>query len=251
MSWLRTYTVRGLSAVVAGPTRQLPRLPAPPPDQRHRPLVRLPSLIGAAPKVIARRVRLLTVVFAIDDSGSTHGPFGTDPKAARYVACHAVLDLMRRHGGQAGVIHWGDHAPDDLALAPVPVQRRRRLNRALGLRPQLGGTNPAVALARVRQLADVGPDETLAVLLLTDGLDLGAGLEQELAQLPPGAVHLVLVDSSGDCYGQEPAWRALPWGSFTRLGTFQDTDRLAWESGAVLAQAISLELPPFTQSPNK
>ena len=77
---------------------------------------------------------------------------GTDPHGARNAACLSVVDLMRRHGGgRAGVVHWGQTAPADLALAPMPV-RRGRLRRTLAIQPMLGGTNPAAALARVREL---------------------------------------------------------------------------------------------------
>ena len=83
---------------------------------------------------------------------------------------------------------------------------------------------------------------TLAVLLITDGQDLGTGLEQALGQLPARSVHLILVDPSGDCWGQEAAWRELPWGSFTRLESLSDRKRLAWESGTVIARSIGLKL---------
>ena len=119
----------------------------------------------------------------------------------------------------------------------------------LSLQPMLGGTNPAAALARVRQIVPPpGADQTLAVLLLTDGQDLGEGLERGLAELPPRSVHLILADPSGDCFGQESAWRALPWGSFTRLENLRDHKRVAWESGAVLARSIGLELPRLAQA---
>jgi hypothetical protein len=148
--------------------------------------------------------------------------------------------MGRYGGGRAGVVHWGDSAPASMALAPVPVQRRR-LRRELSLQPVLGGTKPAVALARVRELIHwTGSRRTLAVLLLTDGQDLGPGLGPALAQLPAGSVHLILVDPSGDCWGQEAAWRQLPWGSFTRLESLADRKRLAWESGAVIARSIGL-----------
>ena len=141
------------------------------------------------------------------------------------------------------MVHWGQTAPADLALPPMPV-RRGRLRRTLAMQPMLGGTNPAAALARVRQLVPaVSPGQTLVVLLLTDGQDLGDGLEHRLVQLPPGSVHLLLVDPSGNCDGQERAWQALPWGSFTRLADLHDPQRVAWESGAVIARSIGLDLP--------
>jgi hypothetical protein len=104
----------------------------------------------------------------------------------------------------------------------------------------------------VRQLVPVvAPDETLAVVLLTDGQDRGAAVEQELEALPTGTVHLVLVDPSGDCWGQEAAWRALSWGSFTRLDNFFDPQRVAVASGTAVARAIGLELATNPTHPKK
>jgi hypothetical protein len=197
--------------------------------------------------VIYQRVASLDVIFAIDDSTSVHGPDGTDPGGARNAACLSVIDLMKRHGGgRAGVVHWGDTAPTGLALAPMPVHRWR-LQQGLRLQPVLGGTQPAVALDRVGKLIQgTGSSRTLAVLLLTDGQDLGVGLEQALEQLPIRSVHLLLVDPSGDCWGQEAAWRRLPWGSFARLGDLSDRERVACESGAIIARSIGLKLPQRT-----
>jgi von Willebrand factor type A domain len=244
MTGLRLHRARGMDlrtwgAVLANPGPVTTR-----PGQRVDRPVQLPDLAGASPLVIRQLVDGLVVVFAIDGSASVHGPDGTDPYGTRNVACLSVVDLMRRYGaGRAGVVHWGSTAPADLALAPVAVHRAR-LRRALNMQPRLGGTNPAAALARVRQLVPMlGPGQTLVVLLLTDGQTLGNGLAEELALLPVGCVHLLLVDPSGDCYGQEAAWQALPWGSFTCLANLRDPRRVAWESGDVLARSIGLELP--------
>lgn len=249
----RLYRLGGVNLLVSGPTLTRPTLTGTPltvgqsayPRQVRPP--RLPDFVGLPEPIIRQRIARTVVVFTIDGSGSVHGPAGTDPEGARNAACLAVLDLMRRHGGgRAGVVHWGETAPADLALAPVPVGKRG-LKRAVSLQPMLGGTNPAAALARVRQvIPPLGASQTLAVLLLTDGQDLGEGLEPELAQLPARSVHVILVDPSGDCFGHEAAWRALPWGSFTRLENLRDHKRVAWESGAVLARSIGLKLPRLT-----
>ena len=114
-----------------------------PGHQREARPVRLPGLAGAPRTVIRQRVANLDVIFAIDDSGSVHGPDGTDPGGARNAACLSVVDLMQRHGGgRAGVVHWGDTAPASMALAPMPVYRGR-LRRGLRIQPILGGTQPA------------------------------------------------------------------------------------------------------------
>jgi hypothetical protein len=250
MTGPRLYGVCGVDVPVSGPPLANPRLTA---GRSGHPgqvqPMRLPDLAGPSPRIIRQCVARAVVMFAIDGSGSVHGPAGTDPEGARNAACLSVLDLMRRHGGgRAGVVHWGETAPADLALAPVPA-RQRRVERMLSLQPMLGGTNPAAALARVRQIVPpLGADQTLAVLLLTDGQDLGEGLERELAKLPMRSVHLILADPSGDCFGQEAAWRALPWGSFTRLENLRDHKRVAWESGAVLAHSIGLELPRLARA---
>ncbi len=245
MNGLGDYRMRGVDLAVGGPLPARSRVATARQGDHHqdRP-VRLPGLVGAPRNVIGHRVADHDVIFAIDDSASVHGPGGTDPGGVRNTACLSVIDLMQRHGGgRAGVVHWGDTAPASLALAPMPVQRGQ-LRRGLELQPVLGGTQPAVALARVRKLIQgTGSGRTLAVLLLTDAQDLGTGLEQALEQLPARSVHLILVDPSGDCWGQEAAWRELPWGSFTRLENLNDRKRLAWESGAVLARSIGLKLP--------
>ncbi len=244
MTGPRLYGVRGIGILVSGPPLARPQLATGRPGHRQVQPVRLPDLAGASQRIIRQRVARAVVMFAIDGSLSVHGAAGTDPEGARNAACLSVLDLMRRYGGRrAGVVHWGETAPADLALPPVPIHQRR-LERMLGAQPMLGETNPAAALARVRQIAlPISADQTLAVLLLTDGQDLGEGLECELAQLPARSVHLILADPSGNCFGQEAAWRALPWGSFTRLENLCDRARVAWESGAVLARSIGLELP--------
>jgi len=250
MNALRHYRVRGIDLAVGGSLTARSRgRDARPGHRRQDRLVWLPGLVGAPQNVIGQRVANLDLIFAIDDSSSVHGPDGTDPGGARNAACLSVIELMHRHGGgRAGVIHWGDTAPASLALAPIPVHRGQ-LRRGLELQPVLGGTQPAAALARARKLIQgTGSGRALAVLLLTDGQDLGAGLEQALQQLPARCVHLILVDPSGNCWGQEAAWRELPWGSFTRLEDPRDRKRLAWESGTVLARSIGLKLPTASRS---
>lgn len=249
MTGLRHCRVRGVDLAVDGGLRARSDASGRSQLREARP-VRLPGLAGAPRTVIRQRVASLDVIFAIDDSGSVHGPDGTDPWRTRNAACLSVIDLMHRYGGgRAGVVHWGNTAPVSMALAPMPVHRGR-LRRELRRQPILGGTQPAVALTRVRKLTQrTSSGRTLAVLLLTDGQDLGTGLEQALGQLPARSVHLILVDPSGDCWGQEAAWRELPWGSFTRLESLGDRGRLAWESGAVIARSIGLKLPRRTSGP--
>jgi hypothetical protein len=176
MSGLRSCRVRGVNLAVGGGLAAQSGAAGSDNNREARP-VRLSGLAGAPLTVIRQRIASLDVIFAIDDSESVHGPDGTDPWGARNAACLSVIDLMHRYGGgRAGVVHWGDVAPASMALAPVPVHRGR-LRRELGLQPVLGGTQPAVALSRVRELIRrTSSGRTLAVLLITDGQDLGAGL---------------------------------------------------------------------------
>src|SRR5690242_18787 len=153
MNRLRYYRVRDAGLAAGGALRASPDAAAAGHGrQREARPVGLPGLAGAPWTVIRQWVANLDVVFAIDDSGSMHGPDGADPWGARNAACLSIIDLMRRHGGgRAGVVHWGDTAPVSMALAPLPVHRGR-LRRELRRQPVLGGTQPAVALARVRTL---------------------------------------------------------------------------------------------------
>jgi von Willebrand factor type A domain len=250
MNGLRYFQMYGVDLAASGALRaRSGAAAAGKGHQREARPVRLPRLVGVPRTLICQRVANLDVIFAIDDSGSVHGPDGTDPRGTRNAACLSVIDLMQRYGGgRAGVVHWGNTAPASMALAPMPVHRGR-LRRELRFQPVLGGTQPAVALARVCKLVQgTSSGRTLAVLLITDGQDLGTGLEQALGQLPARSVHLILVDPSGDCWGQDAAWRELPWGSFTRLENLSDPKRLAWESGAVIARSIGLRLPARTSS---
>ncbi|MFF1657770.1 VWA domain-containing protein [Streptomyces sp. NPDC058255] len=186
----------------------------------------------------------MTVIIAVDDSGSTSG---TDPYAVRYAAARAVIEWMRRQGGgQAGVVHWGSTAPARLAVRPVSVNRKMRtLRRALSQRPNLGWTVPAVALQRAaRMLPTPAPDELQAVLLVTDAEDCGEGLAEALGLLTERAVHVLIV-GDGD---QDAGWEALPFASITRLPSFNN-QALALACGSVLAGALGLRLRPLTTTP--
>jgi hypothetical protein len=244
MSRLRNHTPRCVELAAPGLLSTGPQSSARSGQQRP---FRLPGLAGAPLSMIRQRVASLDVIFAIDGSGSVHGSDGTDPHGARNAACLSVLDLMRRYGGgRAGVVHWGSTAPASLALAPMPVYRRR-LDRGLRIQPELGGTRPEMALARVRTLINGNNSgRTLAVLLITDGQNLGTGLDKALWQLPAGSVHLILVAPARDCWGLETAWRELRWASVTRLASLSDHKRLAWESGTVIARRIGLRLSQRT-----
>jgi hypothetical protein len=238
--------MHGVSAArVHGRTHLLPALPKH--IAKTEAPVRLPGVTGATPAAIENAFRHLTVILAIDDSGSTQPPHGTDPHAVRYAASRSVIQWMRRQGGgRCGVLHWGSTAPAPLAVGPVPVNRRMRtLHRALDQRPNLGSTVPAAALRRAaRMLPRPAPGDVQAVLLISDGEAPGEGLEEPLAGLPEHAVHLMLVgDGHGDG-ARHRGWEVLPFASVTRLPAF-DNQALAWQAGSVLASALGLRMRPL------
>lgn len=230
---------RGAShGVVVAPKEPKPFEPAAKP-------VRLPSLQGASPETITQLVEALVILFLVDDSGSMYGTWG-DGSGVRYAAARSLVDLVRRHAkdARAGVVHWGTDVGD--VLPPVPVRRGgRQLQHALRIPPSLGGNNLPAALARAAGLlpAATAGSEVPLVFVLTDGCEpITPAMHAALGALPPGCVHIALVDRSNalDPFS-EAAWRALPLGSFTRLDL--DTSGLATELGALLARALGLTLP--------
>ncbi|MFF1306051.1 hypothetical protein [Streptomyces sp. NPDC058307] len=243
---MRTVRMRGVSvAHMKGLTHPLPAFPRAA-LAKPETVVRLPGVSGATPAAVEDAFRRLTVILAIDDSGSTQPPYGTDPRSVRYAASRSVIEWMRRHGGgRCGVLHWGSTAPARLAAGPVPVSRRMRtLRQALDQRPNLGLTVPAAALRRAaRMLPKAAPGDVHAVLLITDGEDPGEGLEEALAGLPEHVVHLMLVGDGARHVG----WEAPGVASITRLPAF-DNQALTWQAGSVLAGALGLQLRPLSAS---
>jgi hypothetical protein len=242
---IRTVRMRGVSARVEGPAHTLPA-PSKTPAKSEGP-IRLPGVTGGTPAAVENAFGRLTVILALDDSGSTQPPHGTDPHSVRYAASRSVIEWMRRHGGgRCGVVHWGSTAPERLAVGPVSVNRRMRtLRRALNQRPNLGATVPAAALQRAARMLPIpAPGDVHTVLLITDGEDPGEGLEEALAGLPERAVHLMLV---GDAT-QHVGWHDLAFASTTWLPAF-DNQALTWQAGSVLAGSLGLQLRPLPTAP--
>lgn len=229
------------AAAGRGPAINRGPLPARP----ARPVV-LPPLIGATPTQIRERVGRMLVVFACDDSGSMYGTWG-DPTGIRYAAALSLVGLMERSGGgRAAVVHWGTEAPIGLALTPVRVrQGRRALRRALTVPPTLGGNDLPLALERCRLVTPgATPDEHVVHFVLTDGIEpVTAAVHAAVAALPPGSVHMLLVDRSGGCgAGMEADWRSVAFGSFTRLQTFE-TAAMSRQLAEIFAGSMGLSMP--------
>ena len=215
------------------------------PVHAARPVV-LPALTGAPSPDIRLRIQRLVVLFVIDDSGSMYGSWG-DQAGVRYAAAQSVLGLMvRAGGGRAGGQHWGTTSPEELSLAPIEVKRgRKKLRSFLTVPPTLGGNDLPLALrTTLRLVPTLRADEQLLTVVFTDGIEeVTSATHSAVAAYPDGAVHMVLVDRSGGCTpAMEAQWRSVPFGSFTRLRSF-DTTVMAHQLGDLIAHATGLQMP--------
>lgn len=225
--------------VISHPRQTTPLKPTAPP-------VRLPALTGASPATIEQLVATLLLLLLIDDSGSMYGRYGDDA-GIRYAAARSLLDLVARHGrARAGVVHWGSHVGE--VVSPVDVRRdRRQLHQALRIPPTLGGNDLPTALRRAANLLPAAlTDQVPLVFVLTDGCEpITTAMHDAVVALPPGAVHVALIDRSHALdSASEAAWRTLALGSFTRLDL--DTTTLARQLADVVARALGLHLPSIT-----
>jgi len=183
------------------------------------------------------------VIFLIDDSGSMYG-FGGDNDAKRRACALSVVQLMAKGGGgRVGVVHWGSSAPEELVLPLTPVSARRRIEQALEIPPTLGGTRLCSGLERALGMIET-PERHVLVLVITDGLECPAENHARLvACLPPGSVHLLILDIGGGCtVTLEAAWQHVGLGSFTRL-PHADNAALALETAGVLARTAGCPPP--------
>ena len=176
------------------------------------------------------------LVFNPDDSGSMYGP-GGDPRGVRRAVALSVVRLLTSagSGSRVGVVHWGSNAPRELALPLTDVRHSKWIKAALAIPPSLGGNNFPAALARTREVLErSGPGRVPLVVAITDGIEeVGASTEAELALLPPGCVHVLLVDHSHGC---GPDLDVL------------DTHRMAWQAAEAVAQAVGLHMSPIAPS---
>ena len=188
-------------------------------------------------------------MFLIDDSGSMYGTFG-DPTGIRRAAALSVMSLLaaatprRLAGARIGVVHFGSTAPEELILPLTDVRRRLVLERALDLPLSLGATNVAAALNRGREILTESTDRLPLVVIVTDGIEfVGDEVAFEINTLPPGVVHVVLVDHCHGCDSElEEYWSRLALGSFVRLDVL-DTARMAGQAADVVARAVGLAMP--------
>lgn len=216
--------------------------------------VRLPPLTGALPREIRQLAGRVKAVYATDDSGSMYGSFG-DPTGVRYAAAQSLIELQRRTGGgEAGVVHWGSEAPEELVTPLIDVRRgRRQLDRALQIPTTLCGNDLPAALRRTDEvLAGLGQNDIPLVFVLTDGGEaVTAATHAAVSALPKRCVHMLLVDRSNCCdAAMEKAWATVAFGSFTRLPDL-DTTAMAITLARIYANALGLSLASTTPRTDK
>lgn len=184
-------------------------------------------------------------VLVIDDSSSTDS---TDPDNNRYTAARAVADFLgtlsdQRFADEVGVVHFGDDAPAEMALAPLPVlSHGPQIAAALSPR-RLGGTSISAGLARADELLSRPFSGRSVVLLFTDGQDQEPAIAQYLAALGADSVHLVALDGDGGYRSLRSFWEDLPFDGVSRLEDL-DEGHLEEAFGRIIVAELGMEWGP-------
>jgi hypothetical protein len=225
-----------------GPSLSVVRHTAAPKFRRRQRCVQLPIPTGIDLTSVSGQV----VMLLIDDSGSMFHP-EADRQGLRYIAAESVVNLLRRIDVPAlGIVHWGSYCPADLLLRPTTPHDIRRLDIALRMPPSpLGGTDLSEALRFAHSVAQEDmPGLVPNYLVITDGLEsVGRRLENELSELPPRSVRVLLVDRAGKCGNRvEQQWRDLPLSIFLRLDT-DDPDDWAWAAAVAVFANMTIKYP--------
>lgn len=207
--------------------------------------VALPSLTGADFAGIRARVRHLHFETLPDWSGSTFSVWGGDPNDVIGAVTVSVFLWLRRYGGgTAGVIPWGTAPASHLAVGPLPVNKNlRSLKAAIRNRVNLGGNDLPAALRLAQQRTSKVPTDTERFFWVpTDGIEsVNSATHDAVNMLPPGCVHLVLIDPLHGCTEQmEAEWRSVPFGSVTRIDDLTVTN-IATTIAELCASAIGLQ----------
>lgn len=208
--------------------------------------VRLPRLTGAPRAEITRLVEESTIAILPDWSGSIFATWAGDPRDALGAAGESLLQLQRRSGGgRALVLPWGSSPSARRAVGPVKVTKRyRELRAALRNRENLGGNDLPAALENAADRL-AAERRKVAVFVPTDGGEpVTQAMHDAVARFPRGAVHLILIDPSGQCTDAMAAdWSSVAFGSFTRV---QDVSvaAIARQMAEVYAAGIGLSLRP-------
>lgn len=217
--------------------------------------VALPPMVGQPPGQIRHLVQDSIVVIAPDWSGSTFAVWGGDPEDAIGAAGESLLLLQRRHGGGAGlVVPWGTSPAKHLMVGPVDVAKKHRtLVKGLRTRVNLGGNDLPAALREVADRLPASRSGTkVSVFVPTDGCEpVTSATHAAVTALPPGSVHLLLIDPLRWCSGQmEAEWRSVDFGSVIRLEKLTVRD-LAVQMAQLYATTLGLTIATNAPSPTR
>lgn len=225
-------------------------IPGPPRPTNVAQPVALPALTGAERREIQARVRRIHVEVLPDWSGSTFSVWGGDPDDVIGAVAVSIYLWLRRHGGgTAGVVPWGTTPASHLAVGPLQVKRNlKALASAIRNRVNLGGNDLPAALRLAEQRTSKVPADTVCIYFVpTDGIEaVTAATYDAVNALPSDAVHLVLIDPLHGCTeAMEDAWRAVPFGSVTRIEDLT-VKNVATTIAELCADAVGLQLGTAT-----
>ncbi len=197
-------------------------------------------LDGTPPQADAQRAAIATdTVAAVDLSGSTFGPNGTDPTGERFRAVHALIGLISslRDGlaDRFGIILFGSDAPPDASTGLTLLPSGTSLLYAKLQQPiNMGNTNFAAAIRRAAtSLQTTSPGRARNLVIVTDGMpDLGDGrppqalipdISAALHELPADVhTHLLIVGDDSTWNQAQALWGGLGLASIGRLTTTSD-----------------------------
>lgn len=221
-------------------------IPGPPRQTGAAQPVALPPLSGASQEEIRARARHLHFETLPDWSGSTFSVWGGDPNDVIGASSLSVMLWLRRYGGgTAGTLPWGTAPAGHLAVGPLPVTKDlKRLKAGIRNRINLGGNDLPAALRHAKKRTAGLPANTVPVYWVpTDGIEtVTAATHEAVNALPPGSVHLVLIDPLHGCSPEmEADWRKVPFGSVTRIDTLT-VRNVATTIAELCAAAIGLQL---------
>ncbi len=205
--------------------------------------------ISAEAEGVERARPPLTVVLAVDVSGSMHGP-----PLEQVVQSIERLVALLEPTDRVGVIAFSDSASEVLAVAPANLDARRLVaSRARRLVAE-GGTNVESGLRRAAAMMPPrATHERQVILLLSDGIpNRGAATAKELADLARSLRPEIGISTLG--YGpqhHEDMLRAISEGGAGRYHFIADPSVCEVEfavalgaQGDIVAEAIELAIVP-------
>jgi hypothetical protein len=228
-------------------------IPGPPPQTGTARAITLPPLSGASADEVRARVQLLHQEVDPDWSGSTFSVWGGDPNDVIGAAGESVFMLQRRYGGGfGGVLPWGSTPAKELAVGPLPVKKNfKTLKSALRNRRNLGGNDlPAALRVTADRISRLSGDVVPVIWVPTDGIEpVTAATHAAVDALPPGSVHLVIIDPLHGCSPEmEDDWRSVAFGSVTRIDDLS-VKNVAVTVAHLCADALGLTLGTATSTP--